>query len=409
MPSFEYLILGGGVAGTTAAETIRQKDKTGLIGLVSGEPYFLYSRVLLPKFIRGEVGIEKVMLRGAEDYKKNGIEIFLGEEVKNVDFASRSASLSSGKILSFKKLLVASGGHPKPLNPIVQHSMLDNVFRLQTLGDAQRIKNFLSTRPVGNALVIGGGFMALEFIEILKHYGWKITLLCKEERFWPDFLDENGFSILSGVWAENSVEFKGKTPQKGVLPLEFAGADFIGVGIGLERNLDFMRHLAVKPPSGGIEVNEYLETGTPSVWAAGDVAVYPDFFSGRKRTGGNWSGAFMQGRIAGFNMTRQNFASQNLDGQAGEKSVFKSLSSYSIGHLGLSIAFVGDIGLFENGTGIETLRPIFNKEKKEYVKIFAKDGRVIGAVMINGQKFLGTVNKAIINKWDASDVFKKNT
>lgn len=391
--SYDYLIIGGGVAGTTAAETIRQKDKKGSIGLISGEPHFLYSRVLLPEFIRGEAGLEKVMLRSEADYKKNNIEIFLGESIEGFDPEQMVLKTDKGREISAKKILIASGGRPKQWKPaIVQHSMLDNVFRLQTLDDALRIKKFLSEREAGRALVIGGGFMALEFIEVLTHYGWNITLLCKEERFWPDFLENSGFQILSDTWEKNGVEmiFGDKTN------LKFAGVDFFGVGIGLERNLDFLPHLAVKPPSGGIEVNKHLETAFPNVWASGDVALYEDPFSWRKRLGGNWSGAFMQGRTAGANMS-------------GGKETFKTISTYAITHLGLSIAFVGDVGPFSNDTRVKSGVLFFDEAKQEYVRVFQKDNKIIGAVMINGQKFLGTANQAIINKWDASDVFKKNT
>ena len=97
MPDFDYLIIGGGIAGTTAAETIRQKDKNGRIAILSSEPHFLYSRVLLPEFIRGEVGLEKVMLRNAEDYRKNGVEIFLGEEVEKLNMGELSLKTKSGK------------------------------------------------------------------------------------------------------------------------------------------------------------------------------------------------------------------------------------------------------------------------------------------------------------------------
>ena len=392
MPDFDYLIIGGGIAGTTAAETIRQKDKNGRIAILSSEPHFLYSRVLLPEFIRGEVGLEKVMLRNAEDYRKNGVEIFLGEEVEKLNMGELSLKTKSGKEFKAKKILIASGGRPKPWN--LNTSSPKNIFRLQTLGDAERIKKFLSGRGAGEAVIIGGGFMALEFIETLIHYGWRIKLLCAKKSFWPGFFDERGYEILSGVWSKNGVEtvFNGKiTSNGGELT-----ADFVGVGIGLERNLDFMPHLVVGQLSGGVQVNEYLETGTSNVWAAGDVARYPDPFSGRKRIGGNWSGAFMQGRTAGFNMT-------------GSKERFKTISVYSIGHLGLNITFIGDIGPFAKGDiSVSKGFAFASGEKNEYVRISTKDNRVTGAVLINGQSFLGIINQAIMNKWDISSIFKKS-
>ena len=127
MPDYDYLIIGGGIAGTTAAETIRQKDKDGRVAILSAEPNFLYSRVLLPEFIRGEVGLEKVMLRGADDYKKNGIEIFLGEEVEKLNTYELSLKTKSGKEFKAKKILIASGGRPKVCD--FETLMPENIFK----------------------------------------------------------------------------------------------------------------------------------------------------------------------------------------------------------------------------------------------------------------------------------------
>ena len=244
MPSFEYLIIGGGIAGTTAAETIRQKDKLGSIGLISGEPHFLYSRVLLPEFVRGEIELDRVMLRTGDDYKKNGIEIFLGESAESFDPKRMVLKTDKGREIFSKKVLIASGGRPKLWNPEILKP--EKIFRLQTLDDALKIKKFLSARLAGHAVVVGGGFMALEFIEILKHYGWKVLLLCAEKSFWPGYLDEKGFEILADVWNENGVK---TVFSYGTKPHNFDGADFIGVGIGLERNLNFLPHLEATPPS----------------------------------------------------------------------------------------------------------------------------------------------------------------
>lgn len=384
---FDYLIIGGGIAGTTAAETIRQKDQNGSVALICGEPHFLYSRVLLPEFIRKEIELDKVMLRTAGDYKKNGIDIFLNESV--CDFNSQTMTLKtiSGKEFRAKKILIASGGRPKLWN--FETLLPGNIFRLQTLDDALKIKEFLSSRPSGTALVVGGGFMALEFIAILAKYGWKIKLLCAEKYFWPDFLDETGFGILKDLWQKNGIETIFGREIKNSAELD---ADFVGVGIGLDRNLDFLPHAAIKPPSGGLEVNEHLETGTPNVWAAGDVASYKDRFSGRRRSGGNWSGAFMQGRTAGLNM-------------AGGKESFKNIPVYAISHLGVNISFVGDVGPFAKGDAFISKGVTFaSGGKNGYIKIFMKDNRVIGAVLMNGQRFLGKINQAIMNGWADSKI-----
>lgn len=382
------MIIGGGIAGTAAAETIRQKDQNGSIVVVSSEPHYLYSRVLLPEFVKGEVGIEKIMLRSAADYKKNNIEVLLGAEVKSADFKKNLVLLVSGESLNFQKLLIASGGRPKPW--LHEAAAPDNIFRFQALEDAIRIKKFLSLRRGGRALVVGGGFISLEFLEILAQADYETTLLLRDKLFWPHYLDDEGLDLLKKIWNKHKIsvlegdevavvrkhEDAVRILTKKGLELE---ADFVGIGIGLERNLEFLPDL---PRHGGasigIQTNKHLETGFPSVWAAGDIVSYPDVISGKRNLCRTWSEAFMQGRIAGLNMS-------------GSKELFQMVPAYSIGHLGQVITFIGDT--VDNA---EVVRPM--KSEGEYVRILAEDAIIRGAVLINAQRRVGSLSRAILNK-----------
>lgn len=385
----DYLIIGGGIAGTTAAETIRQKDKSGSIVIVSSEPHYLYSRVLLPEFVKGEVGLEKIMLRSAADYKKNDIEILLGAEVKSVDFKENLVLLASGKSLNFKKLLISSGGRPKPWPH--EAAAPDNIFRFQTLDYAVRIKKFLSERRGGRALIVGGGFISLEFLEVLAQKDYGITILLRDKLFWPYYFDSQGLDFLKKIWNGHKIavveddEIKAvENGASGVKVLTKKGlefeVDFIGVGIGLERNLDFLANLSRHGgTSGGIEVDEYLSRrGGTNVWAAGDAVRYHDIVSGKRNLCRTWSEAFMQGRVAGSNM-------------AGGRDVFKMVPAYSIGHLGQVITFIGD-----TVDNVEVVRP--RKSEGEYVRILAEDGVIRGAVLINAQWRVGSLSRAILSK-----------
>ena len=402
----DYWIIGGGIAGTAAAEAIRSKDGQGSSVIADSEPHFLYSRVLLPEFIKGDVGIDKVMLRSELDYLKNRIELILGEKVAALDLSGRYAELASGEKLEFKKLLVASGGEPEAWS--FEKEAPESIFRLQTLDDAKRMLAFLEEKNSGEALVVGGGFIALEFLEILAKKKYKTAVLCREKSLWCGALDPECMDFIKSVWAGHGITFIAedeavavKKENGRVLVCTAKGlklkTDFVGAGIGIRRNLDFLPHLVVGPLSRGVKVNEHLETAFPGVWAAGDAAYYPDLITGKKRLCRTWSEAFMQGRIAGLNM-------------AGGKEIFKMIPAYSIGHLGQVITFIGDIfstgGLFDSGGSDLTALP--KKKEGEYVRISEEDGIIKGAVMINAQAQTGRMSKAILNRETVEEYLRKS-
>lgn len=355
MVKVDYLIIGGGIAGTTAAEVIRQRDPRSSIALLNEEVRTLYSRVLLPHFIKGRVGIDKVILRSLSDYQKNHIDFYPGERVKKTNLIEKIVETSSGRSFLYQKLLIASGGRVGGWGH--EKKAPHNVFRLQTLDDARRIIRFFKVRPKGEALVVGGGFIALELLEILVKQGYKTTLVIRDKQFWPNELDNKGFKRLCDLWAKNNIrvvasdsvlDIKQRDEQATVLTYNghTFNVDFIGVGIGLERNIPQGFPLAGLDGTAGddglsadnfIDVNEYLETRLPSVWAAGDVTLYPDFSTGpdgtagagKKRVCRNWSGAVGQGHIAGTNMS-------------GGHEPLKIPAVYSIRHFGSMITFVND-------------------------------------------------------------------
>lgn len=389
----DYLIIGGGIAGTAAAEAIRSRDIRARIAIISDEPHFLYSRVLLPKYILGQVGRDKVMLRNLSDYEKNKIDIYLNERAQRADTGSKKVFCASGKTFEFKKLLVASGGRPKPWPYEKEYG--EHIFRLQTLDDAERLIAFLNKKKQGRALIVGGGFIALEFAKILWGRGFAVAILCKDKRFWHRFLDDSGHFLLKKVMEKSGINLieedeiadigKRKT---GLLVLtKKSGAleiDIICAGIGLKKNYDFLQN-ACSINESGIVVDEYLKTDCADVWAAGDIACYNDIVAGKRRSCVNWACAFAQGRTAGLNM-------------AGENIVFKQVSGYSIGFLGSSISFIGDLDASE---GTETIVRLGETENR-YIRFFLKNNFLTGAALINEQENIGTLTRLIESKKDLS-------
>jgi NAD(P)H-nitrite reductase large subunit len=165
MKKFKYLIIGGGIAGTTAAETIRQNDKSGSIAIVKDEPYPLYSRVMLSKrdFYSPE-GENKIWLKTPDWYVKENIEFFAGRKAVNLDANKKIVCLDNKDEIEYEKLLIATGSCARKW--AIPGSDKKGVFSLRVLNDAKAIKEKMKT--VKKAVAIGGGFISFEMCDLLR-------------------------------------------------------------------------------------------------------------------------------------------------------------------------------------------------------------------------------------------------
>ena len=381
---YDYLIIGGGIAGTSAAEAIRKLDSGSKIAILEDEGHLLYSRVFLPAYARGEMPLEKVMLRRWEDYSRQKIDVYLSETAKQVDFSRREVFAESSKVFSYKKLLIASGGRVKPWEFSAQggsasggeKEFADRILRLQTLDDARRILELGSAGRLRRVVVLGGGFITLEFLNIFRKYGSETTLLFRDDYFWKGQVEERGGKFFEELFSRDRVRTLGREE---VSELRRVGsdvqvltknglklaADWLAVGIGLERSFELVQ--GVSETGAGIRVNEFLEVpGVSDVWAAGDVMEYFDAISGRFRTVGNWTHAFYTGHLAGENM-------------AGKRLRFSSVPSYSVKILDSVATFVGEVDeKFADRTFVREV-PL----ERKYARFFLKGGRLLGAVLLN--------------------------
>lgn len=390
----DYVIIGGGIAGTTAAETIREQDAYGSIVLISSEPYPLYSRVLLPRYVRGNIAEEKVILRQLGDYEERRISLYLSETVQSLDMEKREAYTNADRTFLFKKLLIASGGHAAPWEHARAES--ERVLRFQTLDDARRIISATAVAKEKTAAVIGGGFIALEFLELFVHKGFTTTLFARGAYFWEHVLDENGGRLL-----EELFEIKGISVRHGAEISDIAAQPFglvvqtkdgrrteaalVGVGIGLERNLFFVPAQIAR--GTGVLVDEELRTNIADVWAAGDVAEYRDGSTGRRRVTGNWTQSFVQGRIAGSNM-------------AGAHEKFHAVAAYSVKVFDTVITQVGDVEREADGKNEVVSRT--DIERRRHEMFVLRDGRIIGAILVNAFAEKSTLAELIERRTNVS-------
>ncbi len=385
MENFDCLIIGGGVAGTNAAETFKKNNPTSSVAIITDEPVRLYSRVLLPKFMRGQVDMDHVFLRKDQDYLDKGIILKVSTKVISINIQTSTVATDKGEI-GYKKLLIASGGEVRKLDLV--GSDLTGVFYFRTNVDSENIKNYITGKK--NAIVIGGGFIGLELAQTFKLYGLNVRFLILEEWFWQNLLGEESGKLMDVILKENGLvmsystsvaELKG---QNGVLTGavlksgEELLVDVCGIGVGINPRTEFVSQ-DITTNKGRIVTNEFLQTNIQNVWAAGDVAEFWDLVLKMPLNYGNWVNASEQGRIVGENMS-------------GKVTPFKMVSAYSISIFGNNFTTVGTI---RKDLAREIVVVGMAGERKVVEVFLGENNRVLGATLINRGEWRGILTKMI--------------
>ncbi|MBI1957295.1 MAG: FAD-dependent oxidoreductase [Candidatus Niyogibacteria bacterium] len=385
-----YCIIGGGIAGITAAETIRAHDGEGDILVISAEPHPLYSRVSLPAYVSGELERERVMMRTLRDYAERNIRLFPSERVIEVRPRIRGRTsggevkTASGKTFEYDALLIATGGRPVewPHDEVVS----ERIFRLHTLDDALRLREFFNRHParfaslasrragtpaslakrgesarrsVGRVIVAGGGFIALELAEIFRTKKFDVTFLVRGPQFWSGkWVDPADHDRLTDLWKKNGVRaifgdaVREMEENNGAVRIRTTAgrdivADCVAIAIGIECEPDFVprkilgslasKNLEARLPNG-VVVNKYLETEFPNVWAAGDAMRCAA--DGEPQGSQNWSSAVLSGQAAGMNMMGEY--------GRGTRKVFRLPPRYSVGHFGAVLKWENGRSFFKS-------------------------------------------------------------
>ncbi|MEK7181065.1 MAG: FAD-dependent oxidoreductase [Patescibacteria group bacterium] len=402
MEKYKYLIAGGGVAGATAAETIRGRDSEGSIAIVNEEPYMLYSRVMLskPNFFLGQIPFESIWLKGKEWYEKNRVVFMGAKKLEKLETGRKLATLSDGTQIEYDKLLLATGVCTREWQ--VAGADKKGVFYLRTLEDGKKIIEAVKTGK--RAIVIGGGFIGFEMADMLHLAGLDVTMVIRENYFWEPLLNEASGRMIEKAMTENGVkilynllvnEVLGNEEVKGVLLSNGTrlDCDMIICGIGAECHTDWIKSIGLNV-NRGILANEYLETNLPDIWTAGDTAEFKDLILDETVQIGNWVNAREQGRIAAINMT-------------GERKPFKFVSFYTTQGMGVTIAFVGDVRMGPDRIVIQRGSPEINSYGRIIILDKGSRKEVEGATFINRTKEMGSVAKLIESNMDVSNKTKE--
>jgi 3-phenylpropionate/trans-cinnamate dioxygenase ferredoxin reductase subunit len=309
----DYLIVGAGAAGVSACEGIREHDKKGTIMLVGNEITPPYQRnQLFSTILRkgGAHAIEKLQVHDIAWFQKQNVDLRLDTFLTQFNIERRLAVLGNGQAVEFRKALLATGSRAR--RPQVAGGNLGNVFYLRSIRDVQALREIAEIEH--DVVIIGGGFIALETASWLAQLPkarvalvhrtmqvWSRTLNPEASTWFAEYLGKHGIKVLLG---ETLNGFEGRTVLKNVQTKSgqrFAAGLAI-VAVGADPNLALVANTPLAYPHG-TPVSEYLETDEKGIFAAGDIAAYPDKVLGGVRRVDHWDAAVAQGHVAGANMT----------------------------------------------------------------------------------------------------------
>jgi len=374
------VILGAGIAGVSAAESLRNASPGVEITLVSNEARPPYYRLNLTRRLAGEIGDEALPIHPLSWYTDRNIRLLEGKEATEIRVEKREVALDDGTALPYDRLILTCGAHP--FIPPVPGADQEGVFSIRRLEDVHALEALL--RPGSPCVCIGGGILGLETAGALAKRGIKVTLLENYGYLLPRQLNREASALLSEAVTRLGIQICSQAAAAAItgngrvekvvledgteLPCE---AVCITTGIRSNTHLARRAGLAVRQ---GIVVDNHLQTSSPGIYAAGDCAEYAGSVYGL------WEPAQYQGSIAGLNAA----------GIATEFGGIARMTTLKV--LGLKMFSLGTINP-EDGSYTEI------SEKKDgcYRCYLFRDNKLAGAILV-GDTSLATAAARILRE-----------
>ncbi|HEX8232167.1 MAG TPA: FAD-dependent oxidoreductase [Caulobacteraceae bacterium] len=360
------VIVGGGAAGFAAAEMLRRRGYQGRLTMLSAEEAPPCDRPNLSKdYLAGTAPEEWIPLKGADFYRDNAIDLRLGRRVVEIAHEAREAVTEDGERFAYDRLLLATGA--EPIRPQAPGFDDPAVHTLRSLADARAI--IAAAATARSAAVIGASFIGLETAASLRTRGVEVHVVAPEAVPMERVLGrELGQSIRALHERKGVVFHLGRRAEgfaDGRLRLDDGGgiaADLVVLGVGVRPRLELAVAAGLET-DGGVLVDRFLETSRAGVFAAGDIARYPDARTGERIRVEHWAAAQRQGQTAAVNML-------------GERRPFTAPPFFWSNHYDLAVHYVGHAPRFDH-TAVDGSIPAGDATLR-----FFRDGRIAAAASV---------------------------
>lgn len=382
---YDYLIIGNGISGLSAAEEIRKNDPKGSILIVSDEHSLTYWRTRLSELIEKDYTDEEILVKKENWYQEKNIEVKLDTHIEKIDKENKKAIGKDGAEYEYGKLLIATGSHA--FVPPIKNADAEGVFAIRSSDDLKHFKEYLNDKK--KLIIIGGGILGLEAANSISHLGIEITiveafdyLLARQldkdlSQKLEKALNEMGMKTLTGKFSEEILVKDGKVCGLKLTDGTELVADAIMIQAGVRANIEIATNSNI-PTDRGILVGENLQVENEDIYAAGDVAQIGNFSIGL------WTASMEMGKIAGANMT-------------GDNKLYEQPKPFST-------LMLGDIKLFSAGQnagdGIEEVK---KEDGEKIYKLFKNGDNFVGGILWGDIKFQMDVKKIVFEGVDPKE------
>lgn len=374
---YDYLIIGNGIAGLSATEEIRKKDKDATILIVSEEKSSTYWRTRLSHLISQEFEKDDLFVKKQPWYDERKIDEKLESCIEKIDFDKNVAILCDGEEIEYGKLLLATGA--RPFVPPITNINSKGVFAIRTITDLMNFKDYVKDKK--KVVVIGGGILGLEAAHSALLLGKDVTVIESFDYLLSRQLDRElseklekelndmGIKTFTGKFTEEILAENGIVKGVKLADGTETAADAIMVQAGIRSNIDLAKNSGLDTERG-IIVDDSLKTKYDNVYAAGDCAQIGDF------TIGLWTSSQEMGKIAGNNM-------------AGDKQMYEKPKPFST-------LTIGDIKIFSagmnSGEGVEEVKA--EKDGNIY-KLFKLNDKYVGGILWGDIKYQNDIKDIV--------------
>lgn len=366
-----FVIIGGGVAGLTAAKAIRDLDAETQISIYGEEAGLPYNRIKLSKALFTDLQSDKVLIKKEKWFMQNKIDFYPSTKITTIQAVHHTITTEDGQTIKYDKLLLCTGALNRTLE--LEGASLPQVHQLRFREQAEQLKQTLGTQD--KVCVIGGGIQGIETAWSLHQAGYHVTIVEQAPRLMARQLNEEAAEILT-----KQIESLGTVVITGTAVNKIVGTDHVE-GVSLANgevvpcehviySIGIIPNIALAQQSGisvdrGIIVNEHMQTSVNDIYAAGDVAQFEG------KIDGLWNTAMEQGRVAGTNMAETTATYQALI----PMTVFTAydMPLFSIGQVDKEACTNNDCN-----TKLEQ-----KQEKIPYKKMFVEDGSICGAIVFD--------------------------